>query len=67
MLFLLSVSALLFTVLITVATNIRYYNEHPNQDNFLYLLPEELYMQEVQILAVIINLGTTSFFILPVL
>ncbi len=68
MLFLVSVTLLLFSVLVTVAHQISKYNEEmPNPDNFLYVLPDEAYQKAIFITAAVINLFTCCFFILPVL
>ena len=44
MLFLVSVAILLVTVVITVAINIKGYENGTDKESFLYILPEEAYM-----------------------
>lgn len=68
MMFLSSITATLLVVLITVSVNIQNYdNGELVPENFLILLPIEVYSKDLFLFAASINLITSGFFILPVL
>lgn len=68
MMFLLSVTLLLITVIVTVSVNIHLYDDGElDPKNFLIILPLEVYSKDLFILASAINLISSGFFVLPVL
>jgi hypothetical protein len=68
MMFLVSITLVLITVLITVAVSINEFSDGEMiQDNFLILLPVETYNKNLFYFAAGINLFCSSFFVLPVL
>jgi hypothetical protein len=67
MLFLFSISVLLTIVITTVSVNIHRYNDGElDPSNFLIILPRDIYNKDLFILASVINLISSGFFILPV-
>lgn len=68
MTFLFDICVLLVIVIATVAVNIHLYDDGElNPDNFLIILPLEVYSKQLFFFASITNIVCASFFLLPVL
>jgi palmitoyltransferase len=67
MLFLLSVSALLATVLVTAAYHLDKFSGEIEEGSWLAFMPINMYSRESFITAAVINLISSGFFLLPVL
>jgi hypothetical protein len=68
MMFLASITIMMAIVIVTVSVNIHLYDDgflDPN--NFLIILPVEVYSKDLFIIAAVLNLVSAGFFILPVL
>jgi hypothetical protein len=65
--FLLSVVGTMVIVLVTVSMNFHIYEESIDPENFLAILPHNIYRKDLFLLAAIVNLVTAGFFVLPVL
>lgn len=67
MLFLVAIATQLTTVLITSCNAISKYDSMVDIDNFLVILPEEVYSRKVFMFSASVNIMCCAFFILPVL
>ena len=68
MMFLISVTVMLISVLVTTAVHVNLYEESIiDTDNILIVMPNEFYTRELFLMAAIINLISSGFFVLPVL
>ncbi|CDW75651.1 dhhc zinc finger domain containing protein [Stylonychia lemnae] len=67
MMFLVSITLVLLSVLVTVSVTLNEFNEELISENFLILLPRDTYNKNLFYFGAIINLITSAFFLLPVM